>query len=63
MSFSGAWGKIIHEKKPETKISGHCAFQNDYQMSDDSSLAPRNELNWVPELRCRETQLFKKKLN
>jgi hypothetical protein len=29
-------------------------------MSDESSATSKIELNWVPKLRCQETQLFKK---
>jgi hypothetical protein len=27
MGYSGAGGKLIHEKKPEAKISRHCPFK------------------------------------
>ncbi len=27
MVYSGAWGKLIHEKNQKQKISWHCPFQ------------------------------------
>ncbi len=27
MVYSGAWGKLIHEKKQKLKISWHCLFK------------------------------------
>jgi hypothetical protein len=29
--FSGVWGKMIHEKKPEAKISWHCPCKEQYK--------------------------------
>jgi hypothetical protein len=26
--YSGAWGKLIHEKNKKSKISGHCPFKS-----------------------------------
>jgi hypothetical protein len=30
MGYSGAWGKLIHEKNLRSKISWHCPFKNKY---------------------------------
>jgi hypothetical protein len=30
MLFSGAWGKVIHEKNLKQKISGHCPFNGEW---------------------------------
>ncbi len=30
MLFSGAWGKMIHEKNLKQKISWHCPFKVSY---------------------------------
>ncbi len=28
MVYSGAWGKLIHEKNQKSKISWHCPFKS-----------------------------------
>ncbi len=30
MVYSGAWGKLIHEKNQKSKISWHCRFQSNF---------------------------------
>ncbi len=30
MVYSGAWGKLIHEKNQKSKISWHCPFKQTY---------------------------------
>ncbi len=32
MIYSGAWGKLIHEKNQKSKISWHCPFKTDLEL-------------------------------
>ncbi len=36
MVYSGAWGKLIHEKNQKQKISWHCPFKQIMSISWDS---------------------------
>ncbi len=38
MVYSGAWGKLIHEKNQKQKISWHCPFKS-YITSPDQTAA------------------------
>ncbi len=38
MVYSGAWGKLIHEKNQKSKISGHCPFKAKNLFSDSLKL-------------------------
>ncbi len=47
MEYSGAWGKLIHEKNQKQKISWHCPFKeprNRFRSIDSA------RLGMVPEL-------------
>ncbi len=50
--YSGAWGKLIHEKKQKSKISWHCPFKglkffNPYSILGNFSLKFQSFLNHI----------------
>ncbi len=40
--YSGAWGKVVHEKKQKSKISWHCPFNLLFSLLFILWIAPRN---------------------
>ncbi len=56
MLFSGAWGKMIHEKNLMQEISWHCPFKVGIQEIQGPNI-PRNFLNTYYENGFLENQL------
>ncbi len=54
MVYSRAWGKVIHEKNLNKKISRHCPFKkissqsnDDFSCYSDTILLPNGRCIWV----------------
>jgi hypothetical protein len=50
MLFSGDWRKVIHEKKPEEKISLHCPFKKLYSHKISSTPTISSSVKGRPSL-------------
>ncbi len=49
MEYSGAGGKLIHEKNQKQKISRHCPFKNVWDDPDSNDLWKVRQVLWKDE--------------